>query len=386
MDRRTEPVRVTAMAKLETKQNMSPLQFGITLVEISIGTEIMVILNKIVTKSEQTAWLSILLGGFIFGISALLMVKLGEQFPEDTLVEYFPKLWGRIGSRIILWWFNLLFLLISCSALASFSKIITFYFFDRTPTEVVELGMLTICIYAALQDLGTLLRIMQLLFFTVMPVFFVVSLTSLLNFRPENILPLWPDNLAGVVSASFSTWPAYSGYELIMLLLPLTSRGKTKITSAVSWAFGYITFVFTMLTVLTIGVLTAEGVKGTPYPILSVVRGIQIPGTFVERLEGYFLLIWIPIAFDSLFMLLWGLSQVLMRHSRHADHRPFVLAIGPLIYAVSVLLDSMGTINAANQLTLWLGVGFSLGIVPLSLILTWRKRGGVFCGKSKSEC
>lgn len=365
---------------------MSSLQLGIALVEISIGTEIMVILNKIVTKSEQTAWLSILFGGLIFGMSALLMVKLGEQFPKDTLVEYFPKLWGRISSRIILWWFNLLLLLINCSALASFSKIITFYFFDRTPTEVVELGMLTICIYAALQDLGTLLRIMQLLFFTVMPVFFVVSLTSLLNFRPENILPLWPDNLAGVISASFSTWPAYSGYELILLLLPLTSRGKIKITSTVSWAFGYITFVFTMLTVLTIGVLTAEGVKGTPYPILSVVRGIQIPGTFVERLEGYFLLIWIPIAFDSMFMLLWGLSQVLMRQSRKTDHRPFVLAIGPLIYTVSVLLDNMGTINAASQLTFWLGIGFSLGIVPLSFILTWRKRGGAFCGKSKSEC
>lgn len=380
MVRRNERAKVTAMANLESKNKMSPLQLGIILIEICIGTEMIRMINLLVSETGQTAWLSVFLGGLVFCCATLLMVKLANQFPENTLVDYLPTLWGRQGSSIIIWWFTITFLVVFCITLSCFSRIIVLYLFDRTPTEVVELGMLILCIYAALQDLGTILRIAQLLFFTIMPIFCVIWLIGLFNFKAENLLPLWPENPFAVVTAGFSTWPIYAGFEFILLLLPLTSRGKTKITRAVILAFGYMTVIFVMLTVISIGVLTVEGVKASPYPVLSVIRGVQIPGTFIERLEGYFLLVWIPLAFDSLFILLWGLAQTLMQRNHHSDHRPWVLILAPLIYSASVLLEEVGIAETLCNVATWLGLAFSLGIVPLSLILNWRrKRGGDSC-------
>ena len=180
--------------------------------------------RALIAAVEQAAWISVIIGGVIFCVATCLMLKLGTQYPDETLVEYAPRLFGRWAGSLVIWWFNLLFFFQLIEIFAGTGKIITFYLFDRTPPEVVIMALLIVCTYCALQDWGTILRLQQIIFVLATGMLMLVWTASILNFLPENMLPLWPIKIKTVISGGFATWPMYSGYECILLLLPLVSR------------------------------------------------------------------------------------------------------------------------------------------------------------------
>ena len=153
-----------------------------------------------------------------------------------------------------------------------------------------------------------------------------------------------------------------------------------KLATAIGGAFTYMTLFFLLFIVLIIGVLTVDNAKNIPYPVLTVIRSVELPGTFIERLENYLLLAWIPAVFDTLGAMMFFMGQVCMRQYRYVDHRPWVLMLVPVIYVGSILLiDNQQVYDTLSKYTLWAGLGFSFGVVPLSLLLSWwHKRKG--CG------
>lgn len=373
------------MANLEAKTDISPLQLGIVVIGTCVGAQIMLSPRALIAAVEQAAWQSVIVGGVIFYVAACLMIKLGKQYPDETLIEYGPRIFGRLGGSVVVFWFNLLFFLQVIGIFSGVGKIITFYMFDRTPPEVVILALLVVCTYCALQDWGTILRVQQIMFFVAYTMLTMVWMSSILNFQPENMLPLWSIKTKTVISGGFSTWPMYSGYECLLLLLPLVHKKTSfaKLAQIMGGAFGCMTLFFLLIVIVIIGVLTVENAKNVPYPALIVIRSVELPGTFIERLENYLLVAWIPVVFTTLSAMIFYMGQVCMRHYRYVDHRPWVLALVPLIYVGSMLLlDDQQAYDTVSKYTLWIGVGFSFGVVPLSLMLSWwhRRKVGARCG------
>lgn len=255
------------------------------------------------------------------------------------------------------------------------SRQITFFMFDRTPFEVVEAAMLLVCVYCALQEWGTILRVAQLMFFTAFPMWLLLLSSGLMNFRFINFLPLWPADAAGVVEGAFDSWSLFGGYEAVLVLFPLVYRGRTKPAAAVAGAFGLSAAVFLLWVVLTVGGLTLEGAKNVTFPLLTVVRQVEIPGTFLERLDTYFLLFWLQTIFVSLTLSLYMMGQALTAFFGFADHRPLTLAIVPLLFLVGDAAHHVKIYENLGQLSLWVGWLFSLGVVPASLgVVWWRRR------------
>ena len=374
------------MANLEVKTQMSALQLSIIVITACIGgAQIMRAPRELIATAEHGAWLSIIVGGLLFYIVACLMLKLGKQYPDETLVEYAPRLFGRWGGSIVILWFNLVFFLQLIQGVTSAGKVITFHMFDRTPPEVIILALLVVCTYSALQDWGTILRVQQFMFVVAYSMLTVVWMVSFLNVQPENLLPLWPIKMKAILNGSIYSWNMYSGYECILLLLPLVYKGASfaKLAKAIGGAFTYLILFFMVLIIIIIGVLTVESAKNVPYPALVVIRSVELPGTFIERLENYLLLAWVPVIFATFSVVMYFMGQISMRYYRYVDHRPWVLLLVPIIYAGSMLLldDPQGH-ERISQIALWTGLGFSFGVVPLALLLSWRQRrkGETRCG------
>jgi spore germination protein len=125
---------------------------------------------------------------------------------------------------------------------------------------------------------------------------------------------------------------------------------------------------------IVIGTLSVGSIKQVSYPMIAAVRGVEIPGTFVERLENYLLLAWIPVVFDTLMLLLYGAAQTLMRLAAHTDHRPQVVGLVPFLFIGATLLDRQQELETVANLLSWLGLGFSLGLVPFCLFIVWIRR------------
>ncbi len=371
------------MANLEAKSYISAWQLAIIVFVTCVGAQIMLTPREFIEKAGHGAWLSVLIGGVLFYGAVCLMLILAKQYPDDTLVEYAPRLFGKVGGSIVVYWFNMLFFLQVIQIFYGMGKVISFYMFDRTPPEVIILALLALCTYCALQDFGTLLRIQQFMFFVAYSILILVWMTSMLNFQPEYLLPLWPVNIKAVINGGIFSWNMYAGYECVLLLMPLVYQ-QVKLSSLVKiigGSFGCLSLLFLLIIVIIIGVMSVEGAKNLLYPALVVIRSVELPGTFIERLENYLLITWIPVVFDTLAAMMFFMGEVCMRHWHHADHRPWVLLLVPMIYVGSILLDNQQLYDMVSKFTLWIGLGFSFAVVPIALSLSWwqKRKAGTGC-------
>lgn len=364
------------MANLEVKSKISVFQFGVFLVAITLGTQFVSLPTQLVPKAEQYAWVSVIVGGILFFTAAWIMLKLAAIYPSCDFTEYLPQLLGKwLGLSVIgillLWDFILIWI-----GQSHFSKVLVFFMFDRTPPDVILMSMLAVMVYCVLQDLGTIVRVAQFTFVVSIVMINVIWSTGIFNFQPENLLPLRMDKPISVLQAALSTWPTYSGYEIILLLYPLVHQTRHKIAKVVAASFLFETLICVIIVVMTIGVLSVDTIKAESYPTMIVVRSVELPGTFIERLENYFLIAWIPLIFNAQSLLFYMMIRIMSNLWGFADHRPWVLALVPVIYTGATLLDGLELIELAGKALTLLGVGFSLGIIPLVyLYAKWKNRG-----------
>lgn len=363
------------MNRLEKKADMSPLQLAVVIVMFGMGISARTT-EDVIKAAGQGAWLAVITGGIAFCGAAWLMIKLGRLFPRENFIEYIPRIWGKWPGLLLSWLFVLVFYFDAVTILHGFSREITFFMFDRTPFEVIEASMLVVAVYCAMQDWGTILRFTQYMFCTAFPLSLLLILPTILNFQFINILPLWPQNWAGVAEGVYNSWALFQGYESILLLLPLVYKKNTSVSRAVVGAFIIIGTIWLMTNMMVIGVFSLEEAKRIPYPILTAIRTVELPGTFIERLDTYFLLFWMQTVFVFLVLSLYTMAQALTCCYRFADHRPFVLALVPIVFLSSDALHNSSLYEQAHQLASITGLIFSFGVIPLSYGFTlWKRRG-----------
>ena len=363
------------MSKLEVKNNMTPLQFAIILISSILGSQIVPGARKVVEAAGQSAWLSVLIGGILTLASAIIMVRLSQAYPGETFVEYAPKIVGRPLALFLVILFILVLTFQQIYSLRVFLVAIVFYMFDSTPPEALALLFIMTAVYGAAQEWGTIIRVVQFFYVTATTLIWLIWLTSLANFDSANLLPWWPQNFSGVFSGALKTWNIYSGYEIILLLLPLVYTRKTKPELIVAGAFSIITTLYTVGLIIQLGVVTAATIKAISHPTVAALRAVELPGTFVERLENYLLFLWIPTVFSNFTIGLYCIASLCSRVMRFSDHRPFVYYISPFILLGASMLLRVDFIRKFGEFATYMGVFFTFGVVPgLYLINLWRRR------------
>ncbi len=264
------------MNNLEVKTKMSVLQLAIVVIIVStnLGGATH---QELVAVTGNHAWLSLLFGAAFCYLSAVVINRLADVYPDETMVEYLPRLIGRRGAGLALLSLITLFYFQIILTLTGFSRVISFFMFKRTPVEIIQAGMLVVCVYCALQNWGTILRVTQVIFFTAFPAIISLFLLSLINMDIVNFLPLWPLNGKEIFSGILISWRAFGGYLVLLLLLPLVYRKNISLAVGLALGLGF-SFLFVLLSLIpVIGVLATEGAKAAPFPILVSIRAIELP-------------------------------------------------------------------------------------------------------------
>lgn len=365
------------MADLEAKDKITPYQLTLIIIAAAFGAQAVLAPQKLIEEAGTGLILAIVLGGMLFFAAAYLMVKLGMYYPDETLVEYMPRIWGQRLGELVLWWYIAVFIVQCGVILGGFSKAITIFMFDRTPSQVVAMSMLALTVYCVVQEIGTIVRITQITFFVSTAILLGMWAMTILNFRFENLLPFPSNGFTPVLTTVLDTWSMYSGYEIILLLLPLVKCGKPGFVKSVGLSFVILIIIFEMLFVSIIGVVSAKSAENYVYPTVITMRAVELPGTFIERLENYLLLAWVPAVFDTLAMMLYAAAKVITDFYSYKDHRPAVLLFAPIVFAFMVIMQSAQTSLFINNLLSWIGWSFSLGVIPVSMFLAWRQKRGV---------
>lgn len=341
-----------------------------------VGTSLLVLPRTVAETAKQDLWLSVLLASVLIAVSFRIAAALAARFPDQTAIEYhrvlLGKVWGNVLSVVML------ALMIAMAAqLIRISRIaVKIFLLDMTPSQVIVLALLLLAVYAAQSGLGPVIRAQQFLLLFAHSTFVVLVLLGLLEIETAHYTPLLAEGVMPALAGSLDCWAAYSGPELIIgLVYPYLVRRDSVVRFGLA-GIGAVTVLFVLIAGITLGILGPEETAHLLIPTIMAYRAIEIPDTFIERIDGYLMIVWIAVCFTSLVNWLYFSGFAAARLLRLENPRPAMVVLVPVLaYLVTVPPDFYSLIVVGKWLN-YAGLAWGLGVLPLLLALAWRRQRG----------
>ena len=362
---------------MNTRANISLLQLFIIYVSTAFGAGILSLPRSVGSLAREDMWLSVILGGLAMCFSLWCAVTLSRRFPQATAIEYHSVLLGPVLGQLCNIYYLLTIVVVGAAALRSFSAAVKLFLFDLTPQWIILFVFLGVAAYAGQYGVAPLIRMQQFIVFSVVPFYTMLILLGFLRVELKNFQPFLAAGLLPVLKGAVPSWFAYSGPELITgLLFPFFTRKNQVIRTGLA-SIAVLTVAYTGITVIVQGVLGVEEIAAMVFPSVIAYREVDIPDTFIERIDGYLLLLQIAIYFLSLSNWMYFLAFGCSRLMKLEYSRPVIVLLVPFFYFIAMLPQSIEHLNVFYRLGNYLGILWGLFILPLLLLVAkLRNLGG----------
>ncbi len=359
---------------------ITPLQFLVLTISITFGTSILTLPRKLAKIAGENMWMPVLLGAFVIYFSFRISLQLAALFPNYTSVAYHRLLLGNFGGTLLNIYLLTLMVLVTALFLRLFVTAIKIYLLDLTPLIVVTSLLTLPVIYAAQYGLIPVLRLVQFIILPAYSLFLALILLGFLSVKTTNYQPVLAEGIKPVLLGIPSTWMSYSGIELLIgFLYSSITRPKALVKFGLA-AIVIIAGLYLLISLITLGILGAKNTMHILVPTIMAYRSVEIPDTFVERLDGYLMVIWIAICFDAQIGWIYFSSAIIKQMFDVEYVRPIVALLIPIIIYLVMLPPNIQAIDKLSSLVNLAGIVWGLIILPLLLILALWKR------KRNDEC
>lgn len=356
----------TREIKSSSPSSISVGQLAFFILQTQIGVGILSLPFAVFNVSKGDAWISILLAGFLVQVMIVVIWVLCRRFPGATFFEFMPRILGKIVGTFLSFTYIVYFIAVACLVLTLSVNIIKSWALPHTPSWIIMVSIIISAIYLVKENLRIIARYHMLISiaFIILIFLFLGVLTYL------NVLYIMPIGSTGVVSilkGSKEAIIAMLGFELILVLYPLTQGKDKKRVKAVSLANLGVTIFYTFITIITVMFFSPKELKLVPEPVLYVLKALEY--TVLERIDLIFLSLWILTASTSfmsyLYIASYGMTKIL--HLEH--HRKVVPVLGAICLGVSLIPgNDVMKIEAWSKYMGHAGLVFAI-IIPILLLL-----------------
>ena len=282
----------------------------------------------------QNIWLVGLLGMLIAVPLILLVVALGLEHPDKSIIQYsqvlLGKFFGKIVGLVLVWyWFH-----IAVTSAAALGESLTSAIMVETP-EIVFIGtMVYLGASAARNGLEVMARVTE----NALGVVILLGLATIslpfnqMNFK--NLSPLLAGGWTTLIPPTMSTVGFFMELTVLGMLIPYVNRPKQMVQYS---AYAILT-AGTMLVFFGLAAVMVFGptVTSLSMPVFSLGRMISI-GRFFERIEVIPMGAWIMCAGIKLALFSWASSTGLAQVLGLDEPQVLIYPMGALVVAASLV-------------------------------------------------
>lgn len=236
-------------------------------------------------------WISGIIGIVTVLLFAILIITIGRNFPDKTIVEYCPELLGRPLGKAVGLLISVYFFLSACSSISMYVQHLTGFLLPETPFIVVGTLHVFIICYLVWEGTEVIGRISVFAFAMAVVFYLLVFMASLSEINLYRITPLFDSGVAPVFKSSLATDTFIGMSQLIIaMILPNVQDKKKAIGSAASGLLiGGFFFVFYFIVELM--VMGPQVVSIMRIASMDFVRSIQIT-QYLHRFESFMVALW----------------------------------------------------------------------------------------------
>ncbi|MGI6584994.1 MAG: GerAB/ArcD/ProY family transporter [Lutisporaceae bacterium] len=265
-----------------------------------------------------------------FGFIYLLL----KRFPGRNIIEIYDASLGRVMGFIFSFLLMVSFLLSVGIYTREFTDILKIYALPATPPSVIIGTMIFAAVVAAFLGIETIARVAKLAFYPALVGYFLILIFSLNIFKPTNLLPIFGYGLDKTVITGILRGSAYD--EVVILAVFAGSlQGIEHIKKA-----GFISLLlsgFIISSGLLCFALVFEYRAIQELTIVAYVMTRKIAyGTFFQRMDPIFLLLWIITTSIYISILFYTTVSIYCKIFRLQDAKPVVVPMAVLAVSAAI--------------------------------------------------
>lgn len=365
------------------KRSISSYQAYALMIGTVLGVGTLIFPRPMAKEVGTDGILVIPLVAIIAGFMIFVISKLGARFPGMSLVGITREVlgakrnpWpGRILSIPFFAFFVGYWVMAMATVTRNFGQVLATAVYKRTPVVVLMLLLVVAAAFVSHSRADVLARFNEFL----LPLVYapgILLLAALFQVgEVQHLLPLfqadWKQVLKGVATALY----AYSGFEVALIFMAAYQEPKKALRPHLTALFVITTFGYGMTYVASMAVFGREELIRLTWPVLELVKVVEVPGGILERLESAVLAIWVIAVFTTLANMIFAIVHTLHVALGLADrHRKWVtLTVVSVIYGLALKPENLYEVSKWTEWISYLWF-FSTLFVPLVLYVIARIR------------
>jgi spore germination protein len=133
--------------------------------------------------------------------------------------------------------------------------------------------------------------------------------------------------------------------------------------------------IYVLGAILFVGGVTAKTGASVSEPVIYALKSVELPGTFIERLEDYMIMFFTPATYISMVLSYFSIAKVCQSWSKFNNHQVFVSTFLPLLFFVCNIVDSPERREILRNVSMYMTLFFSYGVIVILLLLAKRRKG-----------
>ncbi len=362
-----------------TKSKIGTLEAIMLVLTIIITHTILSLPREILVLTKSATIINLIFVSILAILFSYLIVRLMKNFAGSDIIDISEYLGGKIFKNIVGIIFISFFLISSSILLRSFCESLKIIYYPMTNIVfIIGLFILAVCAANRLDfnaSLKTNLLIVPLVLASIVFLFFA----NMNKFVPERAFPIFGDGLFNTFVIGLVNLSSFGGITFLYFLPPyLKQPEKMKKVALISIGLSAIYLILCVATLLFMFSFFMNTNEITP--LYNATRYIEF-GSFFQRLESIFLLIWI-LAFACYLSITSKFALSIFKKVTNIEtKKPLIDICGILIFGIS-LVPKNYAISDKFETQIYpyfvLAITFALGISILILANIMKKRRANF--------
>ncbi len=318
-----------------TKTKIGTLEAIMLVLTVIIARTISSLPREAMARTKSATIINLIFVGIIAVLLSFLIVKLLRNFAGSDIIDISEYLGGKVFKTIIGVIFMAHFLVTSSILLRSFCESLKIVYYPMTNIIfIIALFILAVCATNRLDfnaSLKTNLLIIPLVLVSLVFLFFA----NMNKFVPQRVFPIFGDGLFNTFVLGLSNLGCFGGLVFLYFLPPyLKQPEKMKKIAFISIG---LTAIYLILCVAILLFMFSFFMKTDEIaPLYNAARFIDF-GSFFQRLESVFLLIWI-LAFACYLSIVSKFAMSIFKKLTNIEtKKPLIDLFGILILGIALI-------------------------------------------------
>lgn len=321
---------------------------AVCLMTLSIFTKVLYTSPTVMVQlSGNAAWYMTIISTITAICFFLLLCLLMKRFPESNIVEIFDKVLGKFLGKLVSLIFVAYFIYYTGSILREFLEMIKAYNLPYTPTSLIMITFLGVCLLGVYLGLEAIARLSYLAFFSIFLGLLVLYLLGISNYEIGYLSPYLGYGITNTLYYGLLRSSAYDEiFWLAVIINSLQGYKNFKKIGILSLVFsGAVISISLFCYILTFGYnMGQESLSG----IFELSRLIYY-NRFFQRVESIFLFTWVISSLISVSFSLYISISMYCKAFKINKHGPLLVPLALLTYLVAFLPQNLSEVIQRNM-------------------------------------